>query len=423
MDAATSMDRVIRKKKWTPRKLALYIGLPVAILALMGLAMSSMGSSRLKVQKERLSIATVTEGPFQEFIPINGEVRAQNTVYVTAIEGGQVKTIYLEGGEMVEQGDIIVQLANPQVELSYMNLQTNLLEQADQLRNTKITLETSELALKDQLAQIQFQVADLGQQFQRSKGLFADSVISEQAFMTLQNNYQQFLKREKLMLERIRKDSILRVQQLDQVDKSLELVDRNLDAIQASLANLTIEAPIPGQLSTVTVELGEQVNQGQRIAQVDDLDGYKVRAQIDEHYISRIGTGLKGQFPFDGQTHELVITKVYPEVNSGSFEVDLAFVKAAPEGIKIKQNLQIRLALSDETQAILIPRGGFYQSTGGNYVYVLNDAGTRAYPRDIKINRQSDRHYEVAQGLRPGERVITSNYDLFNEAEELVLKE
>lgn len=423
MDAVTSMDRVIKKKKWTPRKIALYVGLPLGILALLGLAMSSVGSSRLKVKKERLSIATVQEGPFQEFIPINGEVRAQNTVFVTAIEGGQVKDIYLEGGEIVSKGDVILQLANPQVELSYMNLQTNLLEQADQLRNTKITLETSELQLKDQLAQIQFQVTDLGQQFKRNKKLFEDSVISEQEFMTLKNNYEQFLKREKLMLERIRKDSILRVQQLEQVDKSLALVDRNLDAIQASLSNLTISAPIPGQLSTVNVELGEQVNQGQRIAQVDDLDGYKVRAQIDEHYISRINTGLKGQFPFDGQNHQLVITKVYPEVTNGSFEVDMAFIDEAPAGIKRGQNLQIRLALSDETQAILIPRGGFYQSTGGNYVYVLSDNGSRAYQRDIKINRQSDRHYEITQGLRPGERVITSSYDMFNEAEELVLQE
>jgi HlyD family secretion protein len=423
MDAVTSMDRVIKKKKWTPRKIALYVGLPLGILALLGLAMSSVGSSRLKVQKERLSIATVQEGPFQEFIPINGEVRAQNTVFVTAIEGGQVKQIYLEGGEIVKKGDMILQLANPQVELSYMNLQTNLLEQADQLRNTKITLETSELLLKDQLVQIQFQVADLGQQFERNQKLFKDSVISEQEFMTLKNNYEQFLKREKLMLERIRKDSILRIQQLKQVDKSLALVDRNLDAIQASLSNLTITAPIPGQLSTVDVEWGEQVNQGQRIAQVDDLDGYKVRAQIDEHYISRITTGLKGQFPFDGQNHELIITKIYPEVTSGSFEVDMALVDEAPRGIKRGQNLQIRLALSDETQAILIPRGGFYQSTGGNYVYVLSDNGSRAYQRDIKINRQSDRHYEITRGLHPGERIITSSYDMFNEAQELVLQE
>jgi HlyD family secretion protein len=418
------MDRVIKKKRWTVRTISLYIGLPLLILGLLGLAFYSsvLGTSRLKVQQERLSIATVTQGPFQEFIPINGEVRAQNTVFVTAIEGGQVKDIRLEGGEIVKKGDIILQLTNPGLELNYMNLQTNLLEQADQLRNTKITLETSELLLKDQLAQIQFQVMDLGQQYTRSQALYRDSVIPEQEYLSLRNNYQQFVKREKLMLDRIRKDSILRIQQLVQVDKSLGLVDRNLDAIQASLSNLIIKAPIAGQLSTVGVELGEQVNQGQRIAQVDELDGYKVRAQIDEHYINRISTALRGEFPFDGQTHGLIISKVYPEVTNGSFEVDMNFVEAAPEGIKRGQNLQIRLSLSDETQAILIPRGGFYQSTGGNYVYVLSEDGSRAFQRKITINRQSDRHYTVTEGLQPGERVITSSYDMFNQAEELILE-
>ncbi len=417
------MDRVIEKKKWTPRKIALYVGLPLLIIALIALAMSSMGRSRLKVQKERLSIATVQEGPFQEKIPINGTVRSKNAVQVTAIEGGQVKEIFLRGGETVEAGDIILRLTNPGLELNYMNLQTNLLEQADQLRNTKITLATSELTLKDQLAQLHFQVQDLGQQFRRSKQLFDDSVISEQEFLTLKNNYDQFIRREQLMIERIEKDSILRIQQLTQVDKSLGLVDRNLDAIQRSLANLTITAPIDGLLSTVEAELGQQIAQGQRVSQVDDTSSFQVRAQIDEHYINRINAGLRGQFTFDGQSHQLIITKVYPNATNGSFEVDMDFVGESPNLIKRGQNLQIRLALSDETQAILIPRGGFYTSNGGNYIYVLNEDGTTAYKRDIRINRQSDRHYEVMEGLSPGEKVITSSYDMFNDAEELILQE
>ncbi len=417
------MDRVIEKKRWTPRKILLYIGLPVTIIALIALAMSNMGKSRLKVQRERLSIATVQEGPFQEFIPINGVVRSKNAVQVTAVEGGQVKEIFLEGGEVVEAGDVILKLTNPGLELNYMNLQTNLLEQADQLRNTKINLETSELILKDQLAQIQFQVADLGQQYRRSEQLFKDSVISEQEFVTLQNNYQQFLRREKLMLERIRKDSILRIQQLTQVDKSLALVDRNLDAIQRSLANLTITAPIDGLLSTVEAELGQQIAQGQRLSQVDDTTSYQVRASIDEHYINRISPGLRGSFPFDGESRGLVITKVYPNATNGSFEVDMDFTTESPDRIKRGQNVQIRLALSDETQAILIPRGGFYQSNGGNYIYVLSEDGTTAYKRSIRINRQSDRHYEIVEGLQPGEQVITSSYDMFNDAEELILQE
>jgi HlyD family secretion protein len=417
------MDRVIRKKKWTLQKVALYAGIPVAAVGLLVLAMSSMGASRLKVQKERLSIAAVQEAPFQEFIPINGTIRSKNAVQVTAVEGGQVKEIYLRGGEVVEKGDVILKLTNPGLELNYMNLQTNLLEQADQLRNTKITLETSELQLKDRLVTIQFQVADLGQQYRRSQQLYADSVVSEQEYLSLKNNYEQFLKREELMLERIRKDSVLRILQLDQVNTSMELVERNLDAIQRSLANLTVTAPIDGLLSTVEAELGQQITQGQRISQVDDTTSFMVRAQIDEHYINRINTGLKGQFTFDGETRGLVITKVYPNATNGSFEVDMDFIDDSPSRVKRGQNLQVRLALSDETMATLIPRGGFYQSNGGNYIYVLNEDGTRAYQRKININRQSDRHYEVTMGLQPGERVITSSYDRFNEAEELILQE
>jgi len=417
------MDRVIEKKRWTPRKIALYIGAPLVGVALLGLMLNSVGGSRLKVQKERLSIATISEGPFQEFIPINGEVRARNTVFVTAIEGGQVKEVFLEGGEIVKKGDVILRLTNPGLELNYMNLQTNLLEQADQLRNTEITLATNGLQLKDQLVQMQFQVADIGQQYRRAEELFQDSVIPEQDYLTLKNSYDQWVRREAILLDRIVQDSVLRERQLTSVDKSLGLVDRNLGAIQRSLANLIIRAPIEGQLSTVNVELGQQVAQGQRIAQVDDLDGYKVRAQIDEHYISRITTGLEGNFPFDGQSHDLSIRKVYPEVTNGSFEVDMYFEADAPDGIKRGQNLQIRLALSDETQAILIPRGGFYTSTGGNYVYVLTEDGSRAFKRDIRINRQSDRYYEVTEGLQPGDRVITSSYEMFNNADELILQE
>lgn len=416
------MDRVIEKKQWTPRKLLMYIGIPLVTLALLGMLVHSASGSKLKVDRERLTISTVSRDMFQEFIPINGEVLPLTTVFVTAIEGGQVREVFLEGGEIVQKGDVVLKLTNPGLELNYMNLQTQLLEQADQLRNTKINLETSVITLRDQLAQIDFQVKDLGQQYRRNLRLYEDSVISEMEFFTLKNNYEQFLLRRKLMLERIAKDSVLRDQQLEQVNKSLSLVARNLDAIQASLANLIIRAPIAGQLSAVRVEIGQTVNQGQKLGEVDVLDGYKVRARIDEHYISRIRPGLHGEFVFAGETHGLIIRKVYPEVTSGAFEVDMDFEATAPRGIKRGQNLQIRLALSDETEAVLVPRGGFYQSTGGNYVYVLAPGGDKAYKRSIRIHRQSDRFYEVAEGLEPGEQVITSSYESFNKADELILE-
>lgn len=417
------MDRIIKKKKWTITKVLTYFGIPLVVIALLGMLFSSAGGSRLRVTKERLSIATVEEGIFQEKIPINGTVLPIQTVFITAIEGGQVKELYLEGGEMVKKGDLILKLTNPSLELNAMNLQTNLLEQADQLRNTRIMMVETGLNLKDQMIQVDYQITDLGQQHRRNKSLFKDSVIAEADYLTVKNNFDYNVNRRKLLKERIRTDSILREAQLDQVDNSLRLVDRNLIAIQKNLDNLTIRAPISGQLSSVRVEIGQTVTQGSRLGQIDILDGYQVRANIDEHYISRITPGLKGSFTFDSDQHGLTIRKVYPEVTNGSFEVDMDFNSNEPDGIKRGQNLQIRLALSDESQAILIPRGGFYQTTGGNYIYVLSADGTRAYKRDIRIGRQSDRTYEVLEGLEPGEQVITSNYEIFNNADELILQE
>lgn len=416
-----AMDRQIQKKKWPLQKIFVYVGVPLLIAVLGYMISQQAGTSRLKVPKERLTVSTVDYGPFQEFIAINGEVLPLNTVFVTAIEGGQVKEIYLEGGEYVKKGDLIMKLTNPGLELNYMNLQTNLLEQADQLRNTKINLETSGLALEDQLAQLDYQLKDLEQQYKRSKSLFKDSVISAQEFQTLEFSYEQFKKRRSIMRRRIDKDSVLRVQQLVQVEKSLRLVDRNLDAIQQSLANLTIKAPVSGQLGNIRVEIGQTISQGQRLGQVDEPDGFKVRARIDEHYNSRISRSLKGDFPYAGDRYGLVIRKVYPEINNGTFEVDMEFEGDVPDGIKRGQTLQIRLALSEETQATLLARGGFYQSTGGNWVYVVD--GDIAYKRDIRIGRQSDRYYEVLEGLEKGEKVVTSNYQTFNEVDQLVLTE
>lgn len=416
------MDRVIKKKKWTPKKIATYAGVSIlAIVLILMVVQAAAGGSKLKVKEDRLTVSEVTYGTFQEFIPINGTVIPHTTRIITAVEGGQVEKVVLKGGEMVEKGDVVMELSNSSLELNYMNLETNLLEQADQLRNTKIQLETSGLVLKDQLEQINFQIEDLGQQYRRSEKLFQDSVISEQDFFSLRANFNAAKRRKKLMMERIRKDSILRIQQLEQVDKSLSLVARNLDAIQESLSNLTITAPIKGLLSTEHMEEGENVTQGQRLGAVDDLtQGYKVRAQIDEHYISRIEVGLKGKFQFSGNEYELTIERIYPEVENGSFEVDMLFSEE-PEGVKSGQNLQIRLALSDETQAMLLARGGFYQTTGGNWVFVVDKSTGTANRRSIKIGRQSDRYYEVLEGLEEGELVITSSYDSYRDIDQLIL--
>lgn len=416
------MDRVIKQNKWSLQRIAIYAGIPLLAIVLMAMLYRTAGASKLRVQKERLSFGTVERGPFQERIPINGTVLPIKTVFIDAIEGGQVKEVFLEGGETVRKGDMILRLSNPSLELNSMNLETQLLEQMNNLRNTRITMEENGLNLKEQLLQINADLIDQGQAHQRNEVLFKDSVISEVDYLTTKNAYDYSMRRRELIQLRIEKDSILRSQQIGQVESSLSLGQRNLNAISASLEYLTIRAPINGQISSVRVEIGETVTQGQNLGQIDVLDGFKVRARIDEHYISRVNPGLRGTFNFSGSTYELVIRKVYPEVVNGAFEVDMDFVGSEPDGIKRNQNLQIRLALTEEKEAVLIPRGGFFQKTGGNWIYVVDENAGVAYKRDIRIGSQSDRNYEVLEGLDVGEVVVTSSYDAYNDIDQLILK-
>lgn len=416
------MDRVIKKNKWSPQRIALYVGIPLLAAVLMAMLYQTAGASKLRVQKERLSFGTVVRGPFQEFIPINGTVLPIKTVFVDAIEGGQVKEVYLEGGEMLKKGDMILKLSNPSLELNYMTLETQLLEQMNNLRNTRITMEENGLNLKEQLLRIDADIIDQQIAHKRNEALFTDSVISEMEYLETKNAYEYSQRRRDLVRLRIRKDSLLRTLQIDQVESSLALGQRNLNAISASLEYLTIRAPIDGQISSVRVEIGETVSQGQNLGQIDVLDGFKVRARIDEHYISRVSPGLQGSFPFAGEQFDLIIRKVYPEVVNGAFEVDMEFVGSLPEGIKRNQNLQIRLALSEEKEALLIPRGGFFNKTGGNWIYVVDEGSGVAYKREIRIGNQSDRFYEVLEGLEAGEVVVTSNYDAYNDIDQLILQ-
>ncbi|MEL6672765.1 MAG: HlyD family efflux transporter periplasmic adaptor subunit [Bacteroidota bacterium] len=420
------MDRVIKKKKWPPSKIALYVGVPLAAVILLGLMFRGAGKKVYKTPKERLSIATVKQDVFQEFIPIPGNVMAIQTIYIDAFEGGQVKELYMEGGEMVKKGDLILKLSNPSLELNYMNVTTSLLEQMNNLRNSLITLEETGLNLRDQLLVVKNQIDNLGQIHRRNEQLFKDGVIPEAEYLETKYNYEFNLERKDLLRLRIHKDSVLKDQQAGQIRSSMRLVNQSLAAIQRNIANLSITAPANGQLSSIRVQIGETVSSGQNLGRIDILDGgFKVRARIDEHYNGRVEQGQKAEFVFQGEKYRLMIRKVYPEVTEGNFEVDMDFIDGdGPAEIKRGQNLQIRLALSDEREAVLIPRGGFYHASGGQYIFVVSEDGTRAIRREnIEIGRQSDRYYEVRRGLEPGEKVIVSNYDSFKEVDELILIE
>jgi len=416
------MDRVIKKKKWTLQNILLYFVAPILILVLIFLAVRATGTSRLRIDRSRVTISEVTYGPFQEFTAINGEVLPIETRIITALVGGQVEEVFMEGGEILSEGDVILKLTNPDQEFSYMQQETALLEQADQLRNTRIRLDDRVLDRKEQLQRIESDLILQKINHERNQELYDDSVISEAEFLETQNVYEYSLQQKALIKRRIQQDSQLRELQINQLDNSLDMVQRNLSALRDFKENFTIRAPIRGQLSSIRVQIGENVASGQEIGQIDVLDGYKVRAQIDEYYIDRIQAGLKGIFTFSGQQYELVIRKVYPEVlANGVFEVDMDFVKT-PEGIKRGQNLQIRLALSEEEQALMIPRGGFYSETAGNWIFVVDERQGVANRRDISIDRQSDRFYKIESGLEEGEKVITSSYENYKDIDMLVLE-
>ena len=416
------MDRKIEKKTWTLKRI-LTIG---AILAFVGLSIYAFWfmdvRSTLNVERDKITVSSVQENTFQEFIQVTGTVQPIQTIYLDAIEGGVVQQVYLESGTMVEKGDTILTLTNSSLQLQVMQQTSGLYDQINNVRNSRLNLEQNTLQLQDQLASAKSQMEILKSQYDRQKKLVEKDLISEQEYQTTKENFEYQKKRYELTYESYKKDSVQTIAQLRQLNNSEQRMYQNLEAVQQILDNLAVTAPISGQLSTIELNQGQSISSGERIGQVDILDGYKVRVAIDEYHLSRIVTGLHGSFPFDGQNHELVITKIYPVINNGQFEVDMEFVNKAPEGLRRGQTVRIRLELGESASAVQIPRGGFYQTTGGNWVFVVDEDEGKAYRRDIRLGRQNPEYFEVLGGLSPGEKVITSSYDTFGDNEVLVLE-
>ncbi len=416
------MDKKIEKKTWTTKRIAMVVG-GAAIIALFIYSFIFMDvRSTLNVEKEKLTISTVQEDSFQEFIQVTGTVQPIRTIYLDAIEGGVVQEVYRESGTMVKEGDTILTLSNSNLQLNVMNREAQLYDQINNVRNSRLNLEQNTLRLREQLANAKSQMEILQSQYERQKKLVERDLISEQEFEQTRENFEYQKKRYELTYESYRKDSVQTITQLQQLNDSEDRMYRSLTAVQQILDNLVVQAPISGQLSTIELNQGQSISQGERIGQVDILDNYKIRVDIDEYHLSRISTGLRGSFDFNGQTHELVITKIYPVVNNGQFEVDMEFVNEAPSGLTRGQTTRIRLELGESSNALLLARGGFYQTTGGNWVFLVNEDGTRAVRQDIRLGRLNPEYYEVLSGLEPGDRVITSSYDTFGDNEVLNLE-
>jgi HlyD family secretion protein len=417
----TLVDRIVKKKKWTSKRLLMIGGIAGVIILCGSSYYLATGKSRLNVDTEKITIATVTKNSFQEFIPVNGIVMPLSTIYLDASEGGRVEKLYAEDGAFLKKGQPILQLANPDLELRLANQETAVFDVLTQMQNTRNNSDQNTIRQLNQMAEVENGLAESERIYKLNKLLYDNQAIGSQEFKSSENNYKYQVKRRNLTRETLKKDSLSGKQQISQMHASYGRMQNALMLMQRKVGDLIVRAPVDGQLTSMDAEIGQLKNTGARLGQIDVVSGFKVRADIDEHYISRIFTGLTGEFDLGDKSYKLRVRKIYTQVTNGRFQVDLEFTGRVPSGIRRGQSLQIRLALSDETQALLLSKGGFYQQTGGNWIYKLNEAGTIAYKVDIQLGRQNPDYYEILQGLKPGDKVVTSSYENYGDMQELVL--
>lgn len=416
------MDRVIKKKKWTTKKLLAIGGIAAIVILIAGSFYFTSGKSRLNVDTERITISEIKKGSFQEFIPVNGVVLPVTTIYLDAVEGGRVEEKFVEDGAFMKKDQPILRLVNTDLELSLSNQETAVFDVLTQMQNTRNNAEQNTIRQLNQMADVDNALAEAERVYKLNKHLYEEKAISLQEFKSSDNNYQYQLRRRKLTQETLNKDSSSGKMQVGQMRESYSRMQNALALMRRKVGDLIVRAPVDGQLTSLDAEIGQSKNKGERLGQIDVLSGYKIRADIDEHYISRIFIGLMGEVTLSDKNYKLKIRKVYTQVNSGRFQVDMDFVDGVPTGIRRGQTLQIRLALSDETQALLLAKGGFFQQTGGNWIFQVNQNGNVAYKTDIQLGRQNPDYYEVLQGLQPGDKVVTSSYENYGNMQELVLK-
>jgi len=417
-----TVDRVIEKKKWSSKKI-LTIAIVAAIVLLIAASYYfTSGKSKLNVDLERITVSEVTNGTFQEFIPVNGVVLPITTIYLDASEGGRVEEKFVEDGTVMKKGQPILRLSNTDLLMTMMSQQNTVYNTLTQMQINNNAAQQNTVSKLNQMADVLSQFKEAERIYTLDKQLLEQKVIGLQEFKKAENDYNYYLEKKKLTQQILLQDSLSRFQQQEQDKRSYQGSQEALDMMRQKVNDLTVKSPIDGQLTSLDAEIGENKRQGDRLGQIDVLSGFKVRVDIDEHYISRIYVGLMGEFTFADKVYKLKINKVFTQVTNGRFQVDMQFEGTLPTGIRRGQTLQIRLALSDEKQALRLPRGGFYQQTGGNWIFKVSADGKTAYKTDIQLGNQNPDFYEVLQGLKPGDKVITSSYENYGTMQELVLK-
>jgi len=415
------VDRKIEKKTWTSKRIITYGGGGLFFIFIFYLLVFADKSSKLNVESERLTISEVKFGQFQEFIPITGTVQPIETFFLDVSEGGRVVQKYVEEGAFVNVGDPIIRMDNAELTLSVIYNQANVFSQINNLRSTRLSMEQNRLNLRSQILDIEYDLIDKKRIYENNKILFEKNLISKIEFDRSKEQYEYAVQKKNLTFETYRQDSLFRAQQIAQLEQSVETLQSNLSVTKTQLENLTVRAPIKGQLTALNAEIGQSIARGENLGRIDVIDSNKVRASIDEHYIARVLPGQKGEFTFAEKSYELIIKTVFPQVTNGRFEVDMHFVGEVPNGIRRGQTLHITLELGELGEAVTIDRGGFYQTTGGQWIFVVDESGGFATKRSIKLGRQNTNSFEVIEGLKPGEKVITSSYDTFGDVEKLVL--
>ncbi|MBL7825265.1 MAG: HlyD family efflux transporter periplasmic adaptor subunit [Saprospiraceae bacterium] len=415
------MDRPIKKKRFTPQRIALGIGI-VAFLIFAVRTILNGSQSTLNVQRDKITVSKVERGVFDEFIVVTGVVQPLRTYQLDAVEGGYVAEKVLDGGASVKKGDLILKLENQRLMLDYVNRETEMYDLINNLENTRLRLRQDKFTLKKTLSELEYQIQQAKDDHDRNAKLYADKVVSAQEFNRTRITYERLVQQREIEIENQKFQEENSLTQIKQLEGTLDRTKLNLTMMKENLANLSVRAPVGGLLSRVDVEIGQSITAGQNIGQIDDVNGFKMRVEVDEHYISRIFPGLEGSFEFSGSSHKLVVYKVYPEVRNGRFEVDMSFAAAVPAGIRRGQSVPVRLQLGKPAEATLLASGGFFSSTGGNWVYVLNEGNNKAVKRNISLGRKNPQFYEVLDGLQAGESVITSSYDNFDEKDVLNLQ-
>ena len=415
-----SMDRVVAKKMPLGRMVAYGIGAVVAALFIYWLVSTLLGGRSLSVNSQRIFVSDVTVGTFEDFIPLRGRLVPRSTVYLDAIEGGRVEEVLIEDGTIVAAGDPIALLSNTNLQLEVLGREAAVTEQLNNMRTIELQLEQNRLAHKRNLVEIDYQVVRLNRSIERQSELAAKELVSQSTVDELQDELNYYMSRREVTLESQETDTRMQTQQLQQLREAGTQLKTGLTFASKNLDDLNVRAPVSGKLSGFNIEVGQSIVRGGRLGQIDDPDGYKLNVQIDEFYLGRVDLQQVATAEHSRDTFDLRVTKIYPQVNNGQFDVDMVF-EEDPVGLRRGQTMQVKLTLGDNADAILIPNGSFYQETGGNWIFVVSADGTEAVKRTVRLGRRNTDFIEVLDGLEPGEKVVTSPYTSYAGMDRLTL--